>query len=105
MKNYNKFTWIKITMFAALSFNAFSNPTQSNLDCETCAVKKVKENKSVNIQTNSAYLSLFELAILYEINLGGESKKDLSPVIKEESKFPEVMSLQEMINHFGVKVL
>lgn len=106
MKNYNKFLAVKIIVLGLISFIASGN---TNENCDTCISKKAGQNmvmikKKDMSESNSSGLSLFELANMYEINLGGEPKQDLSPVIKEEQS-TGIMSLREMIAQFGIKVL
>ena len=109
MKNYNKFLGIKIIVFALLSFTASAHSIKINEECDTCIEKKSKENNAIKqkVTTTSNYsgLSLFELANMYEVNLGGEPAKDLSPEVKEKENSSTVMSLREMIALCGVKVL
>ncbi len=106
MKNYNKFLAVKIIVLGLISFIASGN---TNENCDTCISKKaghstVTIKKKDISQSNSAGLSIFELANMYEINLGGEPKPDLSPAVKEEQS-TGIMSLREMIAQFGIKVL
>lgn len=48
--------------------------------------------------------TLFELATMLDVNLGGDAKADQSPEVLEAQRSP-VMSLREMITLYGVKVL
>ncbi len=115
MKNYNKFLAVKIIVFAMLSFTASAHTvkaetssTQIEQSLDSCIDKKSKEiktNNSVKFQSQSTSVpTLFELANMLEVNLGGEQQEDQSPEVKERLNSP-VMSLREMITLYGVKVL
>lgn len=115
MKNYNKFLAIKVIVFAMLSFTASAHvvksevaSTQFEQSLDSCVEKKSKEIKttdSIKFQSQAtAVPTLFELATMLDVNLGGEPKEDQSPEIQAALNSP-VMSLREMITLYGVKVL
>ena len=115
MKNYNKFLAVKIIILALLSFNATAHTvkvetvsTQTSGSLDSCIKKNSRDAKSTDSikfqQSISAVPTLFELATMLDVNLGGDAKADQSPEVLE-AQHSSVMSLREMITLYGVKVL
>ena len=115
MKNYNKFLAVKIIILALLSFNATAHTvktetvsTQTAESLDSCIKKNSRDAKSTDSikfqQSMSAVPTLFELATMLDVNLGGDAKADQSPEVLEAQRLP-IMSLQEMIALYGIKVL
>jgi hypothetical protein len=115
MKNYNKFLAVKIIIIALLSFNATAHTvkveaasTQATETLDSCIKKKSTSAKVADSikfqQAISSVPTLFELATMLEVNIGGDTKPDQSPEVLE-AQHTSVMSLREMITLYGVKVL